>query len=65
MVNVRFLYAPKCVFFGQPEGVPYLAVKCDHQDYLPPEVLKGESSSEKHDIWSAGLCFYAAMILVE
>ena len=31
-------------------------------DYLPPEVLKGESSSEKHDIWSAGLCLHLMML---
>lgn len=27
-------------------------------DYLPPEVLLGESLSEKSDVWAAGLCLH-------
>jgi serine/threonine protein kinase len=27
-------------------------------DYMPPEVLQGESPSQAGDIWAVGLCFY-------
>merc|ERR1712176_1195419 len=31
-------------------------------DYLPPEVLLGESPSQTSDIWSAGLCLHLMLI---
>ncbi|CAL1154087.1 unnamed protein product, partial [Cladocopium goreaui] len=31
-------------------------------DFNPPEVLNGHSSSEKHDIWSLGLCLHLMLL---
>lgn len=32
------------------------------REYMPPEVLKGNSPSEASDVWASGLCFYYMLI---
>lgn len=65
--NISCRIGVECVFFvatelmDLPGTLDFGSVSFVAQDFNPPEVLNGHSSSEKHDIWSLGLCILARL----